>query len=266
MEEITPTFPQPPVEPTVPNVAPPPSEPNIPPQPASPSKFRPIFLALALVLLIVASGGTGYFAYQNYFAQKPVAFPTSLSPTPEITANWKAYTAKDFSFKYPSSWELLEEIPKEYRASDYDIMKEGWVQQHLTSKMFTSSTCQGPILRNTQVKTTLLAFEVVDLSSDGAFCWSSGNFTDSRIRTVNAPAGPLEVSMIRWKPSDYTYPVTRDNSGKPYSPEWQGDIFEITSITGQKLEAVLGLVYKDGTDQSAEPTFDQILSTFKFTD
>jgi hypothetical protein len=69
---------------------------------------------LLVALVLVAIAAAGYFAYQaKKSSNKEVARPTptvSSSPTPtstpEVTADWTAYTSADgrFSLKYPKTW------------------------------------------------------------------------------------------------------------------------------------------------------------------
>jgi hypothetical protein len=102
-----------PTEPVVPQVTPPP-EPASPPvdqvkiEPKKGSSITKVALIFFLVAVFVAAG---YFLWTKYFSgskveitPSPIVVATSF-PTPDPTADWKIYTSKIFSFKYPVSWD-----------------------------------------------------------------------------------------------------------------------------------------------------------------
>jgi len=128
-------FPQPPAAPTPPM---PPVVSQPVQQPIEKPKSKNNFLmVVATILLIMAVGAIGYFVYKNLIAKSPAiasyedctkakgsviqeSFPPvcvtkngqrfvqevspTPTPTPDITANWKVFTASSFSIKYPSDW------------------------------------------------------------------------------------------------------------------------------------------------------------------
>ncbi len=226
------------------------------------------FSPILVILLVVVVGGiaAGSF-YLGKTSSKTVSL-SDISVDKKIESKenneWKTYSKGNLTFSYPNDWEVLNEVPQEYREIKYDMTKDGWDKEHLKSKMFVD-TCRGPILRNTQVKSTIIAFEVIDKSSDGGFCWSRGDFTNSYTRTITSLTPPKEITVSKWSTGEYMYPITQDNSGKKYSPEWQGELFQQVLLDAQntKLMPVIALVYKNGTDTSAESTFDKILPTIK---
>ena len=235
-----------------------------------------ILIVVGILVLVGVAGGAYYLGMSNKVEPVPQPVPRtvqSVTPTPESVevaveeieeiSNWKTYNTDKYSFKYPGDWEVLTEVPGYYRSAEIDFAKETWVQDHLKSKMF-APTCRGPILRSTKVNTTIIAFEVMEKSPDGSYCWSNGHFTDTNTRMITTFTPPRKIEIAKWKPSDYNYPVTQGNSGKLYSPEWKGDLFQQTYVDGVNLSATIALVYQDKTDNSAEKVFDQILSTFKF--
>jgi len=89
-------------------VAVPPPQPVPPPSP----KRLPKILVLLVLLIIVLFAAGGYYAGSNNLLIQPVASPI-LYPSPppltetDPTAGWKTYSAKQYSFKYPSEWFLL---------------------------------------------------------------------------------------------------------------------------------------------------------------
>lgn len=82
-----------------------------PPTPSHSHKRLKILLIIFVFLFLTTMG---VFAYQIYQAnrqasQAPIIQPpTSSSPTPHETAEWKTYTNEEykFMFKYPSNWKL----------------------------------------------------------------------------------------------------------------------------------------------------------------
>lgn len=240
--------------------------------------FSAIFILLGVVAIVAIAGGAYYLGINKgqqsskqannstNTSENHTPLPTTNSQDPKVnsTTGLKAYEDGKIKFSYPSGWEVLKEVPEEYRIINYDINQEGWDKLHLRSKMF-APTCRGPILRNTEVKSTIIAFEVIELSSDGGFCWSNGDFTNSYPRTIKTLTPSQEVTVSKWRANDYIYPVTRDNSGKKYSPPWEGILFQQASVDGEnkKHAAVVVVVYKDGTDNNAESVYDQILSTIQ---
>src|SRR3990167_10595938 len=87
-----------------PEVTPPVPPAPVPTEPKKMNKFLIIGLVILVFLLL---GAGGYFAYQNYFANKVVSpSPTPISsptPSPDPTANWKTYTNNKYGLelKYP---------------------------------------------------------------------------------------------------------------------------------------------------------------------
>ena len=100
-------------------------EPTIPPQPLplQPVVPAPVppknnsLLIFILVILFLALGAAGFFAYQNYQLKQQISqvqpTPTPLitsAPTLDPTANWKTYTSATIgaSMKYPATWLYTE--------------------------------------------------------------------------------------------------------------------------------------------------------------
>lgn len=87
--------------------------------------FLPIFVAIAIILVI---GVGGYFIYQKQ-AIKPAITPQQVpqltpSPIPDQTANWKTYTNTkyNFSLQYPAIYQhtFMEDVNKN-EASPYAV-------------------------------------------------------------------------------------------------------------------------------------------------
>ena len=104
------------------NQAPPPQATQAETTPVSitEKKEKPVLPTILSILLFLALGAAGYFAYIYYQPQtpgfvstettiKPTAPPTPL-PTPKPTANWNTYTNStfSFSFNYPDTWTVQD--------------------------------------------------------------------------------------------------------------------------------------------------------------
>ena len=81
------------------------NSPSVPPSPKTKSKLMPILL---IILILVLLGVGGIYAYKNFFVKAPEPTPV---PTPEATldptADWKTYTSSinKYSIKIPKDWQ-----------------------------------------------------------------------------------------------------------------------------------------------------------------
>lgn len=75
--------------------------------------FVPTLILLGIVLAVMIAGGAYYLGVHK--SSTPVSSPTPVVnsqtpqaitvPSPAETANWKTYSGKFYSFKYPSNWQ-----------------------------------------------------------------------------------------------------------------------------------------------------------------
>lgn len=80
-----------------------------------PTKNNSFLVTLLSLLLLLAVATAGFFAYQtqnlvkqlNEMKIQPTPQPTNLQPTstPDPTADWEIYTGSSYTFKYPSDWD-----------------------------------------------------------------------------------------------------------------------------------------------------------------
>ena len=123
------------MEPIPPSAIPPqppiPSTPIVPPEPPKKKSFA--WLVILVVLLLLTS--TGVLAYQYYQLKTQIVNPapsSQLTSTPLIspqpaaeaddpTTDWKTYTDKTYSFKYPPTWKVTpgSGATEEYFGGDY---------------------------------------------------------------------------------------------------------------------------------------------------
>lgn len=101
----------------IPNVPPvvPVAPAPVSPQPIPQTKKSNLVLIVAVVLLILSVLSlAGYFLMRKKAVPTPTPTPVvSPTPTPDVTADWKIYSAPDFSFKYPSEF-IVEERDKNF--------------------------------------------------------------------------------------------------------------------------------------------------------
>jgi hypothetical protein len=123
-----------PAIPTQPPLSPTPSQPPAT-QPITPTPVKsksPLLMIFIVIILLLALGAAGFFAYQNWQLKQQVSqalpTPTSfISPapvittitTPDPTANWKIYSDSKYgySFKYPSDYLYKDNGPNNVQLS-----------------------------------------------------------------------------------------------------------------------------------------------------
>jgi len=193
-----------------------------------------IHLFLLIVLALVVVGGIGFYAYKNgQLGITPSQRQISISPTPDLTADWKTYVDDyfDFEIKYPSDWQFTKnETNWEYGmqfvwAISPDIIKkddEGRVIEGVSFNVAIHDS-----------KQTALE-ELVKVVKDGGGIESS--------YTVNGISGILlyqENSPFK-------------NSKRKVFVAQKGEIVYSVELVWSKQKP------------EAEKVLDQILSTFKF--
>lgn len=85
--------------------------------------FAPVLILVGILVLATVAGGVYLFSqFQASKLQPPNPVVTSQTPSPTTsasspvpngtgeTANWKTYTNKDLSFKYPSDWSVDDTV------------------------------------------------------------------------------------------------------------------------------------------------------------
>ena len=81
------------------------------------------FVNLVLVgalVLILAIGGYVAWSKKSPPTNQEVSTPISTSNTTNETANWKTYSSVDFSLKYPTTWYLETSSPGFIHITNYD--------------------------------------------------------------------------------------------------------------------------------------------------
>lgn len=172
----------------------------------------------------------------------------TINSTQDEVNNWKTYRLSDASFKYPSTWTMIDSYP--FKGT---INREGFTLK-----------CSGPILQNTQDKTTLIAVESINIKkqSDGGFCWSVGDFRNTSKRNVTSVTPQNEASVSEWIPGILLKYIEGEEASFTFQTY---DFNEFSKSDPSKNWYEFALIYEKDNNSAAEQTFDQILSTFKFT-
>ncbi len=209
-----------------------------PEQPVPPQKPKISLLTgmIALVLILLAS--TGYFAFQNYQLRKEISqlqSSPSPTPTPDPTANWKTYTDNQlrFSIKYPETFKV-----------DY-IQTQPYLDRKITwytmDKQIDTYQGDGPVVKNkstSNITNGALRFELEyrDIGGDKAHQSIMYQIPNPSSKTENDKYITFSLSPI---------PVLQT-------------VEETNKYIKTKGYITL--------DSDSIKTFDQILSTFKFTE
>jgi len=230
---------QPPVQPVQPQPVDQPV--NVPPQTKSSSKLLVIIGVLAVLLLTL---GSGYYVLQSQ-TQKPTPSPTLVStvspspaPTTDPTANWKTYKNSKYGFEvqYPTDW-----YAKEYQ--DFFLLfgkspepKELFPLIHPWPDLYIATS------------TTLLTEQELNKSNIEQGATIEGQSLNQRKYTVTTFAGVKanqrvglssglvdsnQITQISFNHNNYGWTISYPNT------DYKGNHLAI---------------------------YDQILSTFKFTD
>ncbi len=210
---------------------------QIPPQ--SPKSFlsNKLILVAVILLIVLLAGGGAYFVLNTKSKSQPViskTTPTSIpasapSLTPDPTANWKTYTDSQngFSFKYPSS--LYVKISNKFPNSIFVMQNNIDIEK----------ASEGPV-------------------SDLTIHVEKGN---------NIPAAFDNVKQNLHNPLDQN--LTIDGaSGRGISGTMSGNLEGTfnSNVVILKDNKVITLNFYEYNDKFSKAIFNQILSTFKFTD
>jgi len=227
------------------------------PQPPPISQPKPFPLVpILLVLLVLLLGATAFLVYQNMQLQKQIIELTNKpTPSPAVvpgetgtqagTANWKTYTNTQYqySFKYPAKYET------------FITQKDTGINMGCGCEFFTWF----------DVETTLSDLSEQDWWAQLGKQWFNGTTTISGTYHPNAFRVTKSESKLIGQNQVLTINASSVTPSAMISPKpWQATSaipFQVYILKNKKT-LVLFTVYQTG-DQN---TFDQILSTFTFTD
>lgn len=220
--------------------------------------FAPI-----IILVLILLGVIGYFIYQNTQLQKSnsnVTSPSTVpnanllqsSPTPDPTVNWKTYTNTKYGYsvKYPSNWEPNRWIAN---LSDEELAKETLVE-------FNDLTLPGISTGKDSGTGFQIATNELNPNGDGRNCSDLNDcFSKTFKERKESTNTTNRVSTTFWGQTAIIF--NYQLKGTLYSQSfkyiyfiYQGNAYDMNiSTRSDREKEVFGI-------------FDQILSTFKFTD
>lgn len=260
MDENIPAVPPVPAQPVSPQPQPVVSAPVISPQPVvstepvTPQIPKPkskFLLILLVVLILVTLGLVGVLAYRKYISNptaSPTTQPTPISlttPTSDPTADWKTYanTAYNYSVKYPLDWEIA--VKGDADASTFDAP-------------YLESPCNydsGQLCSQMQIETG--TYEPNKKFEPNFIVNLTGSKPDKVSNTTSTTVGGEEAQGFDYFQSNYgdtgrlLYVLVTNHKNTKY-------VF--TYVESQKNRT-----FQTGVDWQNKKIFDQILSTFKFT-
>lgn len=209
-----------------------------------------IFLGLVILSLI----GTYYAVQTNSKAENKKVPPIAPTPTPQMRS-LQTYIGDGFSFQYPGDKVSSQtETPESFRV----IQPENQPWLRVAGKMFSDCDLY---LTFPKHQNALIAVDVHDTATDGGFCWSYGYFKDDSTRKVVTLSLSRGIIRTKWR-----NPLGDYGDEKVWQDNWQGDYLQSTSFTGEQKMISFALLNQDGNRDETEMIFDQILSTFTFSE
>ena len=198
--------------------------------------FAPILIVLLIGIALVVAGGAYYFGLDHGFEKSVSQTPQITSPTPIVsestssadTANWKTYTNNQYKYyiKYPSNW-LTANSDGDFYNDEYfsDPGIDKNLHQRITIRVIKYV---GPKWKNSKEY-----FDEIYQNS-------------TKLTILGLPAAKEIV-----------------NGGKPNSETYYSTNIYIY------MDNLVYVLSNSSTEKATvdkyEPIFDQILSTFKFT-
>jgi len=213
---------------------------DLSPTDPKPAKKFSLKLIIGIIIFLLLAGGAAAASFYVFKQQssnisaKPTTTPTVIpgltrnpvSPTPDPTANWNTYIGHKYSFKYPPSWK--EDSPSE----------SGWLIS--TNDLNLNSTAPKG------------AYIYEPWTKDAIPVWNS-NFSKLQTKEITLDGQPASIGSTKdvgvvgsvGLTVRYRYPKSNQYLGE----------FSYISLVSSPKEYDQNLVI-----------FNQILSTFKFTD
>jgi len=234
-------------------------------KPVEVKKSFPILTVILVLFLILSLAGTGYLAYQNmqltkqitqmkvtpiptaYVSPNPISY-TSPTPTStaDPTAGWKSYTWQGFSFKYPNDWDLNT------RNSIGSIEELVVTPKNQPNDPGVTSLFVEVMTEDQNIKYNLN----IDMNTNTQFEeWlnkpASNNTQERKFKLVNSKLGDLDAVQF----------VSQTLSGDPTEPSYNVN----TWLNKDKVNYYFVLGPDKERVNQFLPIYNQILSTFKFT-
>lgn len=209
------------------------SESNITPSSLPAPQFKPIYVLIIVVFLILFGAGGLLLGKSLYAPKTPAVIPVPTqvpSLTPDETTNWKTYTNTKYglTFRYPTSLTLTENATTGETKLIFQLKEEG----------------------------INIIFSIVQMDIKPPYDWV----------IEHGPSGKLGISfpnvedVKKSSRNDYATVEFID-----YAPGWQpGDNTRYYYVAFNSGDLVYLFGLQPPATENGKKVFDQILSTFKF--
>jgi len=264
-------------------------------QPVSPVSSKPknrLSMILGILVILLSLGAVAFLTFQNMqlknqLAQKnPTPTPTlstetDITPAPDPTADWKTYTSQilGVTFKLPPKLSLqnLSGIEKPGETGlQYCMIFVGSLSFSFVPKVHAGGDiCEGGQFNVGAVSKNYSAGREGTFSDYTGYVKTNNLYYPRFLYAVNKTALPANITKEITNPNGVTYlRIKGENSMQDYGGE------QIKAPTlGTPGEGYIGALFNIQNDRysgfnvhmpiaspSDETIFDQILSTFEFTD
>lgn len=249
--------------------------------PKQKSKLMPILL---IVLILVLLGAGGVYAYKNFFVKVPEPTTTPVSTpesTPDPTADWKTY--KDpilgVEYKLPSKLILAKTSSIEVAGetgTQYCSIYEGGLSVFIKTVYAGGGPCGGGIFTIGTVSKDYSAGREGGFGDYTGYVEVNGKYNAIFVNTIGS--GYIPTNLVKEVTNDHglTYlRIVGENSPQDYGGELrnvetpgtpgEGYMGALVNIQDDVKYRGFNIQMKVGSDSDIQ-IFDQILSTFKFTD
>lgn len=245
-----------------------------------------LILALLVFLLSVI---TAFFVWQNMQLRQQLATPqptptVSVTPTPttDPTADWTTHKSKvlGIEFKLPSKLGLLEKSGKEVvgeKGTQYCMIYEGQLSFSIVGTVYAGGgPCGGGIFNIGTVSKDYEAGRMGGFGDLTGYVFQNDSYYFVRSLN-NVSTSPLSKDLVVEKENPYGVKYLRI-VGKNELQDWGGEKIDFP-VAGTPGEGYLGALINIDANKYAgfgismkvktaeeEKLFDQILSTFRFTE
>ncbi len=218
--------------------------------------FAPILIILVIAIIAAGAYFLGTKNISKLFTILPSPlFSPSPTPTADPTADWKIYNASkflqeigiNFSIRYPQNWHVNEENPTHTSGVPWVVIS----QNPVSNVMSRNSPCisiGGGIYGNS-IESFIQQQDSIQMETEGKIISIAPEVKSTVDITVDGLNG-VKRKVVQYNESSVTIQVyLKGGKNDTYGPDGGTNYFIIESCPGT-----------DNND------FDQILSTFKFTD
>ena len=216
------------------------------------SKKSNFVILLLAILLFISLAITGFFAFQTQKLVKELTLlrtePTpvaTIEPMADPTANWKTYTTTKYTLRYPSEWIVDDKCTKlSFPNNDFCIFSPDY--RPVTKKVDPGDGGSDTVTEYNIG--TLLHISLIDN-------------TEFKLDWFCKPGGPAIVDNCREKTINGNKYAIRELGSYPYPTS----AIDAAFLLNDKRLVNLTLSFSKEKRTEDFQVFDQILSSFKFT-